>query len=100
MEPGEASKLEWLITFDTSALFRPSTTWRRPQAPGLVEMQSVELPSGDNVGVIEPWSMPDPSQDATAEQLRRVRAAFRTGKHRAHEQSKAWGGYTVADSWG
>ena len=101
MEPGEASKLGVADHFRYVCIVPAKHNMAPAPRPQVwYEMQSVELPSGDSVGVTKPWSVPDPSQDATAEQLRLVQAAFHTGRHRANEQASEWGGYAVADILG
>lgn len=61
------------------------------------EMRSVDLPNGDNVGVVEPWDWPDPFSDVTAEDLEAVKRSLREQQCRTDVRSKTWFGHAVAD---
>jgi hypothetical protein len=66
------------------------STWRK--------MVSVDLPNGDNVGVVEPWSWPDAFSDISVEDLRRVQRAIHGGEWREDVRSKTWAGNAVAEA--
>jgi hypothetical protein len=61
------------------------------------KMISVELPNGDNVGVIEQWQWPDAFADVTASDLGRVQARLKEGEHRENVRSTMWAGHAVAE---
>ena len=61
------------------------------------EMRSVDLPNGDNVGVVEPWDWPDPFSDVTAEDLEAVKRSLKQQQCRTDVRSKTWFGHAVAD---
>ncbi len=61
------------------------------------EMRSVDLPNGDNVGVVEPWEWPDPFSDVTVEDLEAVKAKLKGGECRLDMRAKNWFGHVVAD---
>lgn len=66
------------------------STWRK--------MVSVDLPNGDNVGVVEPWSWPDAFSDISVADLRRVQRAIDAGEWREDVRSKTWAGNAVAEA--
>jgi hypothetical protein len=61
------------------------------------QMVSVDLPNGDNVGVVEPWAWPDPFDDVTSSDLRRVQAKLKPATWREDTRSTSWVGMLVAD---
>ena len=61
------------------------------------KMVSVELPNGDNVGVVEQWLWPDAFADVTASDLGRIQTRLREGDHREDVRSSMWAGLVVAD---
>ena len=61
------------------------------------EMRSVDLPNGDNVGVVEPWEWPDPFSDVTVEDLEAVKSRLKDGEYRLDVRAKNWFGHVVAD---
>ena len=61
------------------------------------KMISVELPNGDNVGVVEQWQWPDAFTDVTASDLGRVQARLKEGEHRENVRSTMWAGHAVAE---
>ena len=60
-------------------------------------MVSVLLPNGDSVGVVEPWSWPDPFGDVTTQDLDGVLAKIRAGEWREDVRSRRWAGIAVAE---
>lgn len=64
------------------------------------EMRSVELPNGDNVGVVEPWEWPDPFSDVTVHDLEAVKRALKGGTYRFDVRSKDWYGHHMAEVLG
>ena len=65
------------------------SSWRK--------MVSVLLPNGDSVGVVEPWSWPDPFADITTRDLDAVLAKIRSGQWREDVRSSNWAGIAVAE---
>ena len=65
------------------------SSWRK--------MVSVLLPNGDSVGVVEPWSWPDPFGDVTTQDLDGVLAKIRAGEWREDVRSSRWAGSAVAE---
>ncbi len=63
-------------------------------------LASVDLGNGDSVGVVEPWSPPDPFDGLTGDHLYRVQLALVEGEHREDWQSPAWAGIVVANVLG
>ena len=61
------------------------------------KMISVELPNGDNVGVVEQWQWPDAFADVTASDLGRVQAGLKEGEYRENVRSTMWAGHVVAE---
>lgn len=61
------------------------------------QMVSVDLPNGDNVGVVEPWAWPDPFDDVTSSDLRRVQAQIKPATWRENARSSNWVGILVAE---
>jgi hypothetical protein len=61
------------------------------------QMVSVDLPNGDNVGVVEPWAWPDPFDDVTSSDLRRVQAQIRPATWRENARAANWVGILVAE---
>ncbi len=57
---------------------------------------SVDLGNGDSVGVAEPWSLPDPFDGLTVDDLHRVQLAIAEGEYRENWQSADWAGIAVA----
>lgn len=66
------------------------------------EKQSIEIPNGQNVGVIVPWTPPDAFEDVTPQDARAVQAALQSGSElRAkHPANKKWVGKLVARTLG
>ena len=64
------------------------------------EMRSIDLPNGDNVGVIEKWDWPDPFSDVTVNDLEAVKRALKGEFYRFDVRSKQWYGYAAADCLG
>lgn len=60
-------------------------------------LASVDLPNGDQVGVVEPWSWPDPFADITAQHLRDVQKAIHGRNLRENAQATDWAGHIIAD---
>ena len=65
------------------------SSWRK--------MVSVLLPNGDSVGVVEPWSWPDPFVDITTRDLDAVLAKIRNGQWREDVRTSQWAGIAVAE---
>ena len=63
-------------------------------------MVSVNLPNGDNVGVVEPWEWPNALDDVTVADLVAVQKAVHGKGCRAAPQSKEWVGHTVSEVLG
>jgi AAA domain/RepB DNA-primase from phage plasmid len=67
-----------------------------------IRLASVELPNGDagragdKVQVAEPWDYPQPFDDVTADDMRWMRDAVRTGDYRRDPRSPDWVGRPLA----
>ena len=61
------------------------------------EMRSIDLPNGDNVGVVEAWSWPDAFSDITVQDLEAVKGRMKEGDWRLDVRSKHWFGNAVAE---
>ena len=101
MTPDEArlagidESLAWRYTreADSKDNLAPPTTdnsWR--------EMRSIDLPNGDNVGVVEAWSWPDAFSDITVQDLEAVKGRMKEGNWRLDVRSKHWFGNAVAEA--
>lgn len=55
---------------------------------------------GDNMAVVEPWSLPDPFENVTPRHIAEVQARVANGEWRNSPQAKDWVGYVVADVLG
>ncbi len=64
------------------------------------KLESVALGNGDEVGVVVPWSWPDPFETITQQDVLRVQAAVAEREYRESVQSKDWVGYLIADVTG
>lgn len=64
------------------------------------KLESVALGNGDEVGVVVPWSWPDPFETITQQDVLRVQAAVAEREYRESVQSKDWIGYLIADVTG
>ena len=63
-------------------------------------MESVNLPNGDNVGVVVPWQWPNALDEVTLADLSAVQRAVDGKGCRVAPQSKEWAGHTVAEVLG
>lgn len=52
---------------------------------------------GDSVGVVEPWSLPDPFDDVSVDDLRNVQERMVGGEWRRDVQAEKWVGHLVAE---
>lgn len=64
------------------------------------KLESVALGNGDEVGVVVPWSWPDPFESITQQDVLRVQAAVAAREYRESVQSKDWVGYLIAEVTG
>ncbi|GLI99784.1 hypothetical protein Sbs19_36020 [Sphingobium sp. BS19] len=55
---------------------------------------------GDNMAVVEPWSLPDPFENVTSRHIAEVQARVAVGAWRQSPQAKDWVGHVVADVLG
>jgi hypothetical protein len=66
------------------------------------QLKSVELGNGffggDSVGVVTPWTWPDPIADITDKDWADVAAAVRCGRWRENSQARDWVGIPVAEA--
>jgi len=60
------------------------------------QIESIELPNGDNVGAVMPWKWPDPLADMTVGNLLDVQKAIDGKNYRRSPQSPEWIGNTIA----
>ena len=64
-------------------------------------LQSIDLPNGDNVQVVELWHFPEPVNAVTQEEMEFIRATAREGLHnRWDPRAKYWIGRQLADRLG
>ncbi|MBO9377422.1 AAA family ATPase [Sphingomonas histidinilytica] len=67
-------------------------------------MLSVELGNddfgGDNMGVVVPWSPPDPFEGVSVDHLYRVQCLIEQGEYKAHHSASNWAGQAVASVFG
>ena len=59
-------------------------------------LQNVELANGDHVGVVTPWSWPDPLSDYSVQDLVNVQRAIFEQGYRENVQAKDWVGFAIA----
>ncbi|TVV76030.1 AAA family ATPase [Sphingomonas solaris] len=55
---------------------------------------------GDNIGVAEPWIVPDPFEDVSVDHLIRVQRKVAEGSYKAHHTAVDWAGLAVAEVFG
>jgi hypothetical protein len=55
---------------------------------------------GDHIGVVTSWAWPDPFDDVTVDDLRKVQRIVREGRWRENNQAKDWVGKAVAQALG
>lgn len=60
----------------------------------------VEIANGDSVGVVEPWSLPNPFDNITPDHISRVQIALADGVYRENVQAEDWAGHAVGDVLG
>jgi len=57
-------------------------------------------PLGDYVGVVEPWSWPDPFAEVSLEEAKEVQQRIVSGEWREDHRSKTWAGIAIAEVLG
>ena len=62
------------------------------------QMRSVDLPNGDNVGVVEQWEWPDAFSDVDVRDLGRVKNIVSEGEYREDVRAANWVGHAVAEA--
>jgi hypothetical protein len=62
------------------------------------QMKSVDLPNGDNVGVVEAWTWPDAFSDVDVRDLGRVKNIVSEGEYREDVRAANWVGHAVAEA--
>ncbi|MBW8296180.1 AAA family ATPase [Sphingopyxis sp.] len=70
------------------------------EAADWFRLVSVDLENGepgDSVGVVEPWSLPDPFDDVSVDDLRNVQERLAGGEWRENHQASEWVGNLVAE---
>lgn len=65
-----------------------------------VNLENGGAGAGDSVGVVVPWSPPDPFDGLTGDHLLRVQLAVHGGRWRDHHASDEWVGHAVAAALG
>lgn len=65
------------------------TTWR--------EIVNEDLPNGDSIGVVKPWTWPGPLDGLTVNDLVSVQRRIAEGHWRENAQAKEWVGIAVAE---
>ena len=61
-------------------------------------MRSIDLPNGDNVGVVEAWTWPDAFSDVDVRDLGRVKNIVSEGEYREDVRAANWVGHAVAEA--
>lgn len=61
------------------------------------EIKNVILPNGDHVGVVAPWTPPNPFDDVTVADLSRVQRRIHEQDWREDARSPSWAGNAVAE---
>jgi AAA domain len=74
-------------------------TWRRLVGVSLGNGAAPEDP-GDNIGVVEAWSWPDPFADVSPEDAKEVQRRIAKGEWREDQRSTTWAGISVAEVLG
>ena len=62
------------------------------------QMKSVDLPNGDNVGVVEAWAWPDAFSDVDVRERGRVKNIVSEGEYREDVRAANWVGHAVAEA--
>jgi hypothetical protein len=62
------------------------------------QMRSIDLPNGDNVGVVEAWAWPDAFSDVDVRDLGRVKNIVSEGEYREDVRAANWVGHAVAEA--
>jgi hypothetical protein len=73
------------------------STWRRHVSVQLGNGGSGTHP-GDSVGVVTAWTLPDPSEDITPDDIRGVQEAVEAGEWRENPQATNWVGHAIAEA--
>ena len=60
------------------------------------KLEDISLSNGDNVGVVTRWKWPDPFNDITVHDLKRVQLSVDGKQYRENSQAKEWVGHTIA----
>ena len=68
-----------------------------PEVARWYQMESVELPNGDSVGVVTPWQWPDAFDGMTTNDLLRVQRALDGKDAKENSQAGDWAGFIVAE---
>lgn len=71
-----------------------------PERAEWFKLESVELPNGDNVGVVVPWKWPDAFEAVTPDHTRRVQQVIDGKNLRKDPRAKDWVGYEIAEVLG
>ncbi len=75
-------------------------TWRHIVGVPLGNGDATYDPKGDYVGVVEPWSWPDPFAEVGPEDAKEVQRRIGHGEWREDQRSTTWAGIVVADVLG
>jgi 5S rRNA maturation endonuclease (ribonuclease M5) len=70
---------------------------RPPEVASWWRLTNVDLPNGDQVGVVEAWDYPDPMSRITPDHMRKVRDMAAVGQYRKDPRSDDWIGRAVAE---
>jgi hypothetical protein len=74
------------------------STWRRHISVHLGNGGSDSSHPGDSVGVVTAWTLPDPSEDVTPDDIRGVQEAVEAGEWRENPQATNWVGHAIAEA--
>ena len=76
---------------------RDKTNLAPPGKATWIHLASVDLPNGDKVQAVEPWTYPEPCEGVTAEDARWAREEVGRKAYRTTPKSPDWFGYALAD---
>jgi len=76
------------------------STWRRHISVQLGNGGNDSTHPGDSVGVVTAWTLPDPSENITADDIQGVHEAVAAGEWRENSQAANWVGLAIAEALG
>jgi hypothetical protein len=97
---GEGRRRSFFRVDDGKANLAPPaerSTWRRHISVHLGNGGSGTHP-GDSMGVVTVWTLPDPSEDVTPDDIRCVQEAIEADEWRENPQATNWVGHAIAEA--